>query len=290
MTVNMYITPTSVSSYNDIIGIVLDNQALKLVNNAKYVEQRNKFLRNGFYVHGKAGIFNELKYRDESFDNEILPTKWYERQEPFEFEFVVNDEVGLHKIFDNLVIISNNVQPNEIEYEIVGDVYNFNKTGIFRNQEFNENLWSTTYSKPKFRTDLKPPRFREIASESDRSSHRKYQSSQELLNCRVEWDDVINSYSIVLNQKCKNFIDYGRRLGNIQYKEDSWYVTIDPILYRESFRINDTDEVKPSSSKNTHKIKEVRVRDKFVKIRVKYTGEDIVIITALKTLLTPSYS
>jgi len=58
---------------------------------------------------------------------------WYEKQEPFEFEFVVNEPLGLHKIFNNLVIISNNVAPSEIEYEIAGDVYDFKK--LIRNGE-----------------------------------------------------------------------------------------------------------------------------------------------------------
>lgn len=38
-------------------------------------EAYEKLLRNGFYVHGRAGIFNEINYFDENPDNEILPTK-----------------------------------------------------------------------------------------------------------------------------------------------------------------------------------------------------------------------
>jgi hypothetical protein len=34
--------------------------------------------------------------------------------------------------------VSNNVQPNQIEYEIIGDVYKFNKTGLFRSENFDE--------------------------------------------------------------------------------------------------------------------------------------------------------
>lgn len=34
-----------------------------------------KLLRNGFYVHGKAGIFDEINNTDTNPDNEILPTK-----------------------------------------------------------------------------------------------------------------------------------------------------------------------------------------------------------------------
>ena len=119
------------NSFTDTIGIVLQYKDGIIDNNLRNTLE-NKFLRNGFYVHGKAGIFNELDYEDESFDNQILPTKWYDRQEPFEFEFVVNDHIGAHKIFNDLVIISNNVQPKELEFEIEGDVFNFNKAGIFR--------------------------------------------------------------------------------------------------------------------------------------------------------------
>ena len=50
---------------------------------------------------------------------------------PFEFEIVVNEPKGLHKIFDNLMIISNNVEPESFEVEITGDVYGFNKEKIF---------------------------------------------------------------------------------------------------------------------------------------------------------------
>ena len=50
-------------------------------------------LGNGFYVHGRAGIFDEIDYEDENLDNQIKPTYWYNKQEPFEFEFVVNEPI-----------------------------------------------------------------------------------------------------------------------------------------------------------------------------------------------------
>ena len=36
--------------------------------------------------------------------------------------------------------------------------------------------------------------------------------------------------------------------------------------------------------------KETRLRDKYIKIRVRYSGKDLAIITALKTLYTISYA
>ena len=296
-------TPSdSTTKMIDTLGIVIDNKTLSPED---YTTQENTFLKNGFYVHGRAGIFNEINYEDASFDNQILPTKWYEKQEPFEFEFVVNDDIGAHKIFDNLVIISNNVQPNEIEYEIIGDVYGFNKAGIFRDQKFNEDVWNKdrqstkpgviipspqgdgcdtpqTYPTSQFYGDITEPRGN---SNFVIMKNKKYKCTQEFYNCRIKWDTTLNSYSLVTTQPCKNISLFGRRLGNIQYKEDAWYVTIDPIKYRERFKTENVEE--PSFY---GKIKEARQRDKFIKIRVKYTGEDLVIITALKTILTQSFA
>ena len=300
----------AISFIKDSVGLVIDAHAVMESNTHFEIEgmeynewafKQNAFLRNGVYLHGRAGIFNQINYDDQYYDNQILPTKWYERQEPFEFEFVVNSDIGLHKIFDNLVIISNNVQPNEIEYEIVGDVYNFNKAGIYRNQRWNEGIWNQNRlsTKPGViipeqnnnRRDIDPDdwpyrdnRFRGDTSTPRVINGKKYQSTQELINCRVDWDTTLNSYSLIMNQPCKNIEYFGRRLGNIHYKEDAWYITIDPIMFREKFKIDNATE------ENFGPIKSTRVRDKFVKIRVKYTGEDIVIITALRTMLTLSYA
>lgn len=267
------------SYFTDTIGIVLE-YGDDIIDDKLRSDLENKFLKNGFYVHGKAGIFNELDYNDDTFDNQILPTKWYDRQEPFEFEFVVNDQLGAHKIFNNLVIISNNVQPNELEFEIEGDVFNFNKAGIFRGGKY---LWDERYNKPIKTID---PTGKEVS----------YQATQEFISpdknnqnkCRVEWDTNTNSYSLVLTQSCRNITDpkYGRRLGNIQYKEDSWYTNIEPIVYKERFKIGDKEEAVFREGKE----KSARIRDKYMKVRVKYTGKDLVIITALKTLYTLSYA
>jgi hypothetical protein len=89
---------------------------------------------------------------------------------------------------------------------------------------------------------------------------------------------------LVVNQECKNMDDpkYKRRLGNIQYKEDSWYVQIDPIIFDPTLKSDkDSTNVNWSSTK---------IRDKYLKIRVKYSGEDLVIITALKTLMDITHS
>lgn len=36
--------------------------------------------------------------------------------------------------------------------------------------------------------------------------------------------------------------------------------------------------------------KETKIRDKYLKVRIRYTGEELAVITALKTLYTISYA
>ena len=255
-----------------------DNMGNQILSNSKFInkigiilkddsriEEFNELLQNGFYIHGRAGVFNELNYQDNNLNNQILPTKWYNKQEPFEFEFVVNgDDIGIHKIFNNLVIISNNVEPSELEFSIIGDVYDFNKEGIFKQLEFQENEWNFT----QLKSDI---------------TFGDYKVSQSFQNCTIEWDSNENNYWIKLNQPVKNIKNFGRLLGNIHYKEDSWFLTIDPILFKNKYLVNNEELVGSS-------IQSSRLRDKFIKIRVKYSGKNLVIITALKTLLTISYS
>lgn len=239
-------------------------------------EAYEKLLRNGFYVHGRAGIFNEINYFDENPDNEILPTKWYNKQEPFEFEFVVNTPAGVHKIFDNLVMISNNVEPETLEFEIIGDVYDFNKAGLYKSEHANsDEFWdidgnfdSEGYAKKK------------IDLERATAKNGKYSQIFNKQQVEIEKDHVLNQYLLKVKQPIKNIKTYGRRLGNIEYKEDRWFTTITPIYYKD--RIVGTD--------NSTELKSTRIRDKWIKIRIKYTGEKLVVINAIQSLLRLSYA
>lgn len=224
---------STLTPYNEVLCFVVDYN---------YDEKAySELLGNGFYVHGRAGIFDEIDYEDDDPDNQIKPTKWYNKQEPFEFEFVVNEPVGLHKIFDNLVIISNKVEPKSIEFEVIGDVYNFKKAGLFK-------------------------------------------TGKGFKNTKVDYDPILNQYTLITEQECRNIEnpEYGRRLGNIHYKEDSWYLTIEPIKFDSEFK---ADEQHPPRKWNS-----TRIRDKFAKIRIKYSGDSQVVITAIKNLYSLSSS
>lgn len=232
-TVTPIIGEDVLTSFKETICVVVDSQYDP--------EGYSELLRNGFYVHGRAGIFDEIDYEDDDPDNQIKPTKWYNKQEPFEFEFVVNEPVGLHKIFDNLVIISNKVEPKSIEFEVIGDVYNFKKAGLFK-------------------------------------------TGKGFKNTKVDYDPILNQYTLITEQECRNIEnpEYGRRLGNIHYKEDSWYLTVEPIKFDPEFK---ADEQNPPRKWNS-----TRIRDKFAKIRIKYSGDSHVVITAIKNLYSLSSS
>ena len=245
------------SKFIQTIGVILDINDL----NANEQKEFDKLLINGFYVHGKAGIFNEINVKDNTRDNQILPTKWYDKQEPFEFEFVVNNLTGMHKIFNDLVVISNNVEPNSFDFEIIGDVYDFNKAGIYKQLHFPED-------DEEFNIKINP----------------KQVSQQFKENISITYDHVLNEYHLVSNQLSKDIKKYGRMRGNIQYKEDSWYLVIEPIKFKRKYKNSNGDIEIDSNYSST------RIRDKFLKIKVKYSGENIAIITALKTFMTLSYS
>ena len=92
------------------------------INNIFYTFANNNshgLAGNYLYKHGFAGNIEERGV--------ILPGQWYDEQHPFEFEFVVADVQGVQKIFDNLKIISNKVEPNSLIYEFTGDGFDWNE-------------------------------------------------------------------------------------------------------------------------------------------------------------------
>lgn len=262
----------SSNSTEESIVLIRDIYSL----NQEQEDLYNKLLRNGFYVHGRAGIFDEINYFDEDPNNEILPTKWYDKQEPFEFEFVVNNPAGLHKIFDNLVIISNNVEPNSLEFEFIGDVYDFNKAGLYKSEHADPNsFWNMdgSFNTKEFET-------KKLDLEKATAKNGKYSQVFNKSQVEIEKDHVLNQYLLKVKQPIKNIKAYGRRLGNIEYKEDKWYTTISPIYYKDSI----------VGTTNVSSLKSTRIRDKWVKIRIKYTGDKLVVINAIQSLLRISYA
>ena len=337
-----------------------------------------QFLTTDFWKHGQAGIID--------IADKIAPTYWYGKQHPFEFEFVVADNPQLHKIFDNLQIISNKAAPESFHYEIVGECYDFakDKENMYIRQEATKELYQFNGSDIVYDHDYKhlisePRQMEGLNTDKYEKStiFPLYYSRQDTIN---EIEDCYHLYAgkDSAGQSLKNFsalsgaeivrypnleeyriwnhakaVDIhdfkkgGRMRGNMQYKEDKWDIQINPInlvqrnetqsdwtnvfrrkvdeekkmvpaecnLFAPPKELYTEKEVqKPDGSteivKEINPIalptdwernivswgisdklnKEVKLKDKFIKIRVRYSGKDLAIINALKTLYTISYS
>lgn len=85
-------------------------------------EEYKDNLTTSFWKHGQSGIID--------IADTIKPCYWYGKQHPFEFEFVVTDNPSVHKIFENLVILSDSVCPESFHYQISGDAYDFKEDNV----------------------------------------------------------------------------------------------------------------------------------------------------------------
>ena len=72
-----------------------------------------------------------------------LPTHWYGKQHPFEFEFMVIDDPSVQKIWEDLKIISNNAEPESFHFSISGDNYEFTNDipNIYYRQEATKEIY-----------------------------------------------------------------------------------------------------------------------------------------------------
>ena len=265
----------------------------------------NKML---LWKHGQSGLYDN--------QGKIRPTHWYGKQHEFNVEFVVNQDAQIQKIFSNLKIISNKTAPNKFEYEIVGEGYDWyelkpvilwiNKKSTNK-QDFEfyyKEVLTKSYNDlrdeyldfPELfgyegRTIKKIP-FLHLETcdkhgRQDKSYHQNtdywdnltipgnnysFNTSETIL---VE-DDQLNEQRVHTEQLGNDVKKYGRLRGNMQYLEDLWDIEMRPIKFKWAYV--DNEELKFVSSK------ESRHRDKYLKVRVRYSGEDLTVIQGIITM------
>ena len=190
-----------------------------------------------FWKHGQAGIFD--------YAEEVKPTTWYGTTRPFEFEFILSDQPGLHKILDDLILISNNTAPESFTFTVSTDSY----------------------------TQLQTPS--EIASSLNTYTLDRRGNLISLSDADKTQITTITKDLVSLYQLGADTWKVGRLFGNMQYKENYWYVTVAPIQMLQM---------------GSHLAKQSRIKDKQIKIRVKYDGKDLAVITQLNSLYTQTYS
>lgn len=255
----------------------------------------DEYIQKGsnLYRHGQAGVFDNT--------TPIAPCKWYGEQHPFEFEFIVNDNMSLHKIFTNLDIISNKVFPEELEYEIIGDSFEFaaNDGDLLdvRYTDIKQDSYDYQFNEYNAPDNFTGTVIRFLSEPSNtRSKNVKYDNSPRSTEFYKN-PDLNNQITFRRVMKIKDVRDfrYGRLKGNTEYREDIFDIMLEPIRYnrvlyeggREVFKIGSKIYV-PEGYK--YKVHEIRPKDKFIKFRVKYKGDKLAIITALQTFYTLSYS
>ena len=186
------------------------------------------------------------------------PTFWYNEQHPFEFEFIVADTPEVHKIFNNLEIIANKVEPESFHYQITGDTYDFseqledmyyrqeinkkfcleecdeefiqNYDGITDNSTYRSSSGSELYKK---KTPILPIQY--YHTKIDNKIYKTWvemtstcgKDYSNISGCDLTNDD--NEILINNHVPAKNINKVGRLRGNMQYKENRWFAQINPI-------------------------------------------------------------
>lgn len=276
-------------------------------------------LTTDFWKHGKAGIID--------ISEEILPTKWYGKQHPFEFEFIVNKNQDYHKIFDCLEIIGNNAEPESFHYEIVGDCFDFahNKQNMYIRQEATKELYQyngldnnfdksykNLKEEPSNVSTLFPLYYYRLKHYNniedyyhlkDGTDTKDYSS---MAGCEVIKYNRLNEYRLCNHVKAIDLNKNNRIISNMQYNEDKWKVQLTPINLaqaneKEGLPIVLNYNVIPNEIKNNKinldnptgrkvvmwnkaRLKQVKLKDKWIKIRIRYSGQKLAVIYAVKTI------
>ena len=165
--------------------------------------------------------------------------------------------------------------------------------------------------------------FDEIYDSYQKATSKYNRDYQNYTGSEIVHEPLLDEYRIVTHQKANDIKEVGRLKGNMHYKEDLWNVeirpinfvqrneswtTVPPIILNNIPRITATEIVEKDlptyyditdieNTSNDELVytrwtdrKETRIRDKYCKIKVRYSGEDLSIITALKTIYTVSYA
>lgn len=290
-------------------------------------EFRNSDNSLPLWKHGQAGVYDN--------QGEIKPTNWYGKQREFNFEFVVNEQPQVQKLFNNLLLISNKTEPNKFEYEIVGQGYEwwpYKSIVFWANDKIKSGEFLTLDDAYKYilSNDVKTIRTRypdfpqtELEYKAQRTnnpykykklpyltieltdrqgrqdkSYNPYDKWSTISDTRdqlprsfdytfntnetvIKYDKQLNEYRVHDEQLGNDMWKYGRIRGNMQYLEDLWKVEIRPLAFQWCYLNNDNEVDKK-------KITETRHRDKYIKIKIRYSGEDLAVIQAVGTLLDES--
>ncbi len=301
--------------------------------NTEVTKKLPAFLTN-FWKHGQAGIIDTQEH--------IKPCYWYNKQHPFEFEFVVKDNSIKQKIWDNLQIISNKAEPESFHFEINGDSYEFSKDkpNMWYRQELTKNTYQKLgsditydylYNDSKrgvtpqqyFKSTIFPLYYNRLDSVNEiEDYYHSMRSPSDRDYSRLSGSEIVryedlNQYNIATHVKNLPIPKHGVIKGNSYYQEDEWYIQIPSINIAQKNETtwkdgkppivlnwipNDLDktEISDEDLPNTYNLgnvdttgwtyrQQIPMKDKYIKIKIRYTGNDLAIITGILTTYRLSY-
>ena len=208
-----------------------------------------QFLSTDFWKHGQAGIID--------IKDKILPTYWYGKQHPFEFECIVVDDPSVHKIFTNLELVANKVKPESFHYEIIGDVYDFSEdkpTMYFRQEalkalyqyngydiEYNPNFLEIEPKQHNRSADLPKYYFRQDHLNSIYDNYKKWAAPSgfnydHLSGAEIVYYPTRNEFRVWNHTQAIDLDELNQDIttsiikANCRYLEDKWLVNINPII------------------------------------------------------------
>jgi hypothetical protein len=249
-------------------------------------------LENQLYSNNATANDNRI-WKHNSVD---VPTCYiYGEQHKFIFEFILVDNSTAQKMLNNLVVISNRVFPNRINFELLEDDYDFNN--LLNSNNSSIQLLKQRYEyKPSvgwnvFTTTFPPTNAAYFTLESDNGLNEPIsrEEAERLVGGYIEFNGIIyiigsvyeNNgvfYNEILNQNGNNIIgvmplgwtfdrvQFGIIQQNMDYVEDHLYI-----------------EVNNEDNKS-------RVRDKAIKIKFVYEGYDYVTIQAIVSKFLYSFN
>lgn len=143
----------------------------------------------------------------------------------------------------------------------------------------------------------------------------------EMSGSEVSRNKTTNTFDIWTHAKAVDMQQYGRMRGNMHYKENLWYVQINPMniiecnepewkngkvpivvnndVMKQLYSNYDTTGTVEIPEKDREIVKwnwetslqsQAKIKDKYVRIRIRYTGNQLAVIRAVQTLYTISYS
>lgn len=321
-------------------------------------------------------LYNHNPKQYFEYQDEILPTYWYNKQHPFEFEFIVAQDLSMHKIFNNMTIVSNSAPPESFHYEIVGDCFDFSqqKKQMYFRQEITRAFYHFNGSDISYDTKIEKNinmqnnmLMWDITRDSSLidPNTKKFNIKSTMLPCtyysRVDQLNTIEDnyikmtcdgwnyknlagaeivqdnqeYHIANHAQAVDITKDGRLRGNMHYREDRWFVQINPINIvqqnensnywakhnnkyypsivvgnnpypndQTNFTITDKDipeflrtnyqysinNIDQSDwgvyYRHSNSRKEIKMKDKYIKIKIRYKGDRQVFIPTVYTNYT----